>query len=179
MHDRLCLLEAAITDQKKSGLGTMNIVPWKTSYWIVILLAVCIGLSTVLVRLTFDLIMHSEFRHIYASDWLDALVAAILCGIVMVRLQARRRELLIRMQIVEDVNHHVRNALTSIVFSASLREDPELNQRVSEACERVDWVLSHVLSQSVDATGLQGKPSDWGAGRRLQHEPVRRPSPLQ
>ncbi|GAC1415067.1 MAG: hypothetical protein NVSMB62_02000 [Acidobacteriaceae bacterium] len=143
-------------------------LPWTNSYWLVILLALCIGMSAILVSLTLDRALHNEFRPLYASDWLEALVAAVLSGAALMRIQARRRELLVRMQIVEDVNHHVRNALTSIVFSASLREDPELNAQVSEACARIDWVLSDVLSQSVDGRAHWRERSKWGAGRRLQ-----------
>lgn len=147
--------------------GLPRPIAWTNTYWVMILVALCIGLCTVLVSLTLDRVLHHEFRPLYASDWLVALVAAVLSGAALVRIQSRRRELLVRMQIVEDVNHHVRNALTSIVFSASLREDPELNAQVSEACARIDWVLSDVLSQSVDARSHWRERSKWGAGRRL------------
>lgn len=71
------------------------------------------------------------------------------------------------MQIVQDVNHHVRNALTGIVLSASLREDPNLNEQVREACDRINWVLSDVLSQSVTGNDHDGDHPTWGQGRRL------------
>jgi signal transduction histidine kinase len=143
-------------------------IPWTGSYWIVILLALCIGLLAVLFSLTIDRVLNGEFRHIFASDWFEALGATILSGIALLRIQARRRELMVRMQIVEDVNHHVRNALTAIVFSASLRDDPELDAQVKDACARIDWVLSDVLSRSVNGahTDLPAHPA-WRAGREL------------
>jgi hypothetical protein len=52
------------------------------------------------------------------------------------------------MQIVEDVNHHVGNALTAITLSAALREDAELNTLIRDASDRIDWVLSDVLSKT-------------------------------
>lgn len=140
---------------------------WRNSYWQVALIALCIGLGTILLSLTVDLALHRQIRQLYASDWLEALVAAALSGAALVRMQARRRELLVRMQIVEDVNHHVRNALTSIVYSASLSGDEELNARVTEACARVDWVLTEVLSQSIDAKGLAQRHPEWQSGRKL------------
>ncbi len=142
-------------------------IPWTNSYWVVVLLALCIGLSTILVSLTLDRALHHAFRQLYASDWLEGVAVAVLTGAALLRIQARRRELLVRMQIVEDVNHHVRNALTSIVFSAALRDDPELDAQVSEACARIDWVLSDVLSQSVDGRAHWRERSRWGAGRKL------------
>jgi hypothetical protein len=143
-------------------------IPWTSSYWIVILLALCIGLSAVLFSLTLDRVLNGVFRHIYASDWFEATGTAILSGVALLRIQARRRELLLRMQIVEDVNHHVRNALTAIVFSASLREDPELDAQVKDACARIDWVLSDVLSRSVDGAHLEPRSHPaWRDGREL------------
>ncbi len=72
------------------------------------------------------------------SYWI---IALMLSGSVLIRMQSHRRELLLRMQIIEDVNHHVRNALTAITLSSSLRHDPELNARVRDACDRIDWML--------------------------------------
>lgn len=137
------------------------------SYWVVILLAVLIGLLSILLSVTLDWVLYHEVRQLYPSDFMEALIAAILSGAALLRAQAKNRELLVRMQIVEDVNHHVRNALTSVVFSASLREDADLNAQVSDACQRIDWVLSDVLSQSVKARGHHGDHPRWRQGRRL------------
>lgn len=146
---------------------TRDPIPWTSSYWIVILVALCIGMLALLCSLTLDRILNGVFRHIYASDWLEAITAAALSGAALLRIQARRRELMARMQIVEDVNHHVRNALTAIVFSASLRDDPELDEQVKDACARIDWVLSDVLSRSVQGSTPHPIPSVWNSGREL------------
>src|ERR1700761_8691173 len=100
---------------------------WKNSYWVVVLLAVVIGIVVILSSIGLDWITHGFHRQVFASDWVEGTAAAILSGLALIRLQARRRELIVRMQIVEDVNHHVRNALTSIVLSASLHQDEALN----------------------------------------------------
>ena len=146
---------------------------WTSSYWFVALLALMIGALAVATSFGFDWIMHGEIRRIYASDLLEGAVAALFSGAALLKLQARRRELLVRMQIVEDVNHHVRNALTSVVLSASLREDKELNALVKDACERIDWVLNDVLPQSIDATELQAQHPNWTSGRQLEATHVR------
>lgn len=145
----------------RHSLGAPN------SYLVVILLAVLIGLVSILLSVTLDGILYHEWRDLYPSDFLEALIAAVLSGAALLRAEAKNRELRVRMQIVEDVNHHVRNALTSIVFSASLREDSDLNEQVSDACARIDWVLSDVLSQSVKGRDHDGEHPRWGQGRRL------------
>jgi signal transduction histidine kinase len=142
-------------------------ITWKDSYWIMLLIALCIGLSSILFSLTVDRFLHGVFRQIFASDWLEALLVAAITAAALLRIQRNQRELVRRMQIVEDVNHHVRNALTSIVLSASLNEDPELNARIRDACARIDWVLSDVLSQSIHAKAGPDELSRWRAGRKL------------
>jgi signal transduction histidine kinase len=140
---------------------------WTSSDWVVILLAALIGLLSILLSVTLDWVLYHEVRRLYASDFVEGMLAAVLSGAALLRAQAKNRELLVRMQIVEDVNHHVRNALTGIVLSASLREDADLNARVREACARIDWVLSDVLSQSVNAGIHDGEHPQWRTGRRL------------
>jgi hypothetical protein len=71
------------------------------------------------------------------------------------------------MQIVEDVNHHVRNALTAITLSAALREDAELNTLIRDASDRIDWVLSDVLSKTAIAGDLRSTHPQWNSGQLL------------
>ena len=72
-----------------------------------------------------------------------------------------------QMQIVEDVNHHVRNALTAISLSAALREDAESNTLIRDASDRIDWVLSDVLSKAAIAVDLRSTRPQWNSGRLL------------
>ena len=152
---------------------------WRTSYSLVVLIALLIGALTILSSIGIDRVMHGSFRRTYASDWFEGAAATLLSSLFLTRLQAQKRELMVRMQIVEDVNHHVRNALTSIVLSASLHEDPELNARIKDACDRIDWVLSDVLSQSVNATDLKAEHPAWRAGRQLDQSNPSSQSPPQ
>ena len=60
--------------------------------------------------------------------------------------EKRRRVILARrMEIVAEVNHHIRNALTAVVFSASVQSDESLQSVLKDATERIDWVLTNVL----------------------------------
>jgi hypothetical protein len=153
------------------------IYTWTNSYWFVALLALTVGILAVAASFGFDWITYGAIRRVYASDLLEAAVAAIFSGVALHKLQARRRELLTRMQIVEDVNHHVRNALASVVLSASLREDEELNALVKDACERIDWVLNDVLPQSIEGTDLKAENPNWTSGRQLESDHLRAYSP--
>jgi hypothetical protein len=140
---------------------------WKNSYWVIALLALSIGILSIAGSITLDWVIHGIVRPVFASDILEAAVAAAVSGAILVRMQARRRDLLVRMQIVEDVNHHVRNALTAITLSSSLRQDPELNAQVRDACDRIDWVLNDALSQTAGRRGSVAMQPEWRSGRRL------------
>jgi hypothetical protein len=140
---------------------------WRNSYWFVVLIAIAIGFSTIGASLAVDWAAHGIARRVYASDCLVGLTAALFSGVALFRVHVRRRELLVRMQIVEDVNHHVRNALAAITFLAALREDAELNALIRDASDRIDWVLSDVLSKSANAADLRSTRPQWTSGRRL------------
>ncbi len=157
---------------RDSGCAAAPIsISWKSSYWVVVILALCIGTLTVASSIGLDWAMHSILRPVYASDLLEGIAATVLSGVALVRMQTRKRELIVRMQIVEDVNHHVRNALTAITLSASLQANPELNAQVREASDRIDWVLSNVLSHTVAARDSMQTNHRWRPG--LQLDPSR------
>jgi hypothetical protein len=140
---------------------------WHNSYWFIALVAIAIGLLIVAASPVIDGLVNHVNRRVFASDWMAGILAASLSGAALVRIQMRRRELLARMQIIEDVNHHVRNALTTITLTTALRDDKELNALVKDASERVDWVLNHVLQDDPKAADFAHLPSKWQSGRQL------------
>ena len=152
-------------DPTRSAVSTSS---WRNSYWFVILIGISIGVLAIGASFFLDWMTQHAMRPLYASDLLEGIAAGALSGTVLVRMQSRRRELLRRMQIVEDVNHHVRNALTAISLSASLREDSDLNVLVRDACDRVEWVLRDVLSQAVGTKDAELRHSSWSSGRQLE-----------
>lgn len=159
---------------KGNPVAAYTPLSWTNSYWIIALLAALIGVLTIAGSIAIDWAIHDILRRVYASDILEAVIAAAVSGAILVRMQARRRELLVRMQIVEDVNHHVRNALTAITLSSSLREDSELNAQVRDACDRIDWVLNDALSQTAGGKKSAARESGWRSGRRLLEGAERR-----
>ncbi len=55
-----------------------------------------------------------------------------------------------------DVNHHVRNALTTVLYSVHVKRDPELIQVTQEAVNRIDWTLREVLWESDQHPSMSG-----------------------
>lgn len=92
--------------------------------------------------------LHAETTRV--DDILLGLVAAAL-----VFLLQRQQEIELRRQrqsaaVIEQMNHHIRNALQVIVTRASLDHEakPELDQ-IHSAVARIDWALREILPQSV------------------------------
>ncbi len=112
-----------------------------------------------------DYFIHGVDR-IYASDVYTLIVGFLLSYALLLNEDRRRAHLARRMQIAADVNHHIRNALTGVVYTAAVRNDPALHAVLEDATARIDWVLNTVLPDGraelqwpVEAK--QWTPSSW------------------
>ncbi len=107
-----------------------------------------------------DRLVHHASR-IYASDLYTCIVASALSYLVMVYEKRRRMILARRMEIAAEVNHHIRNALTAIVFSAAVQKDQSLQLILKDATERIDWVLTTVLPDGEERLKWPVQTPEW------------------
>jgi hypothetical protein len=107
-----------------------------------------------------DHLVHHASR-IYASDLYTCVVASVLSFLLMIYEQRRRMILARRMAIAAEVNHHIRNALTVIVYSASVRSDQSLQSTLKDATDRIDWVLTTVLPDGEENLKWPVQTSEW------------------
>lgn len=136
--------------------------------WRVLLIAFCIGVLVATSGVGVDWLLHGSRRHLLPSDALQGFVAALISGLALAGHERHHRHLLFRMQAIEDVNHHVRNALTAITYSAAIKDDPALAKVIADANQRVDWVLREVLSKHVLASDDDAPlPNQWPKGRAM------------
>jgi hypothetical protein len=76
----------------------------------------------------------------------DDLCGGIIAGALVFRHErARRRQLAERLHTIASMNHHVRNALQVIMYSAYVPSDQEQLGRIRDAVERIEWALQEVL----------------------------------
>lgn len=79
----------------------------------------------------------------------DNLAAAILLGLVVfVYERHRERELMRRLQVIELMNHHVRNALQPVMYLPYSDDQQEQLNMIREAVHRIDWALREILPGS-------------------------------
>ncbi|MGA2990946.1 MAG: hypothetical protein ABSD88_10785 [Candidatus Korobacteraceae bacterium] len=65
--------------------------------------------------------------------------------------RARARYLKSRLKTIALMNHHVRNALQVIAYSANMTPNPERISQIHDAVTRIEWALREVLpGQSMD-----------------------------
>ncbi len=150
----------------------------------IVLLAILVGLFIGGCGFVVDHFIHSVDR-LYASDLYTCIVAALLSYALMVFEKRRRLILARRMAIAAEVNHHIRNALTAVVFTASVQNDPTLHAVIDDATARIDWVLTTILPD--DAENLpwsiptpSWRPKLWrGGNAKTAAQPVTQPGSQQ
>ena len=140
----------------------------------ILLVAVVVGLLVGVCGFGLDRLVHHASR-IYASDLYTCMVASVFSYLLMIYEKRRRMILARRMAIAAEVNHHIRNALSAIIYSTSVRLDQPLQDTLKDATDRIDWVLTTVLP---DGDGRlrwpvqapQWRPSRWS---RVYRVPLR------
>jgi signal transduction histidine kinase len=78
----------------------------------------------------------------------EALSALIVSCLVAKLADMKRRQQRIteaRMQVIAEMNHHIRNALSPISLSVDSMENQQLIRVISEGVDRIDWALREIL----------------------------------
>jgi hypothetical protein len=92
----------------------------------------------------------TRYRLVAMMVGVDAGVAA-LCGafllLIVRNAQARHWQLMQQLEMIADLNHHIRNALEDIQLSAHSTRNQDLIQDIQAAVSRIEWALREVLPQ--------------------------------
>jgi hypothetical protein len=131
----------------------------------IVISALVLGLLIGVCGVCLDRLVHHASR-IYASDLYTCVIASVFSYLLMIYEKRRRAILARRMAIAAEVNHHIRNALTVIVYSTSVRLDPALQSVLEDATDRIDWVLTTVLPDGEERLKWpvqmpQWRPGEW------------------
>jgi len=81
---------------------------------------------------------------LFLSDLLVGVVAAVLVAVMAIRQEQKGRFLQVRLRIIREMNHHIRNALQVISFQAHLKGETQI-QEIDAAVKRITWALSDIL----------------------------------
>lgn len=78
----------------------------------------------------------------------DFLLGTLVAGLILLIELQHQRELRrerLRVTVMGEVNHHIRNALQSIVYVTLKATDIDATDKISEAIERIEWTLREIL----------------------------------
>ncbi|MFB3915300.1 MAG: hypothetical protein ACE14M_01115 [Terriglobales bacterium] len=80
------------------------------------------------------------------GDALTAVIAAALALTLVSRASERRRVVHERLEMVAELNHHIRNALEVIQMSVHTTKDKQAIAIINEAAERIQLALREILN---------------------------------
>src|SRR5271156_3666631 len=138
----------------------------------IVISALVLGLLIGVCGVGLDRLVHHASR-IYASDLYTCVIASIFSYLLMIYEKRRRTILARRMAIAAEVNHHIRNALTAIVYSTSVRRDQPLQSVLKDATDRIDWVLTTVLPDGEESLKWPVQAPQWRPGNWHGEDEVR------
>lgn len=110
------------------------------------LVAFFVGSSTFLLGVMVTVISDYFFKGTYFSAFFDDFVIALCTALVVFVYERRRNRYLIeRLRIIEEMNHHVRNALQAVSFSMYSSTDSKLRELLRKSSDRIEWALYEIL----------------------------------
>lgn len=132
-------------ERPESGLRSFPYSGWK-----MFALAAISALVVFFIAAGIDwiVVLHENASRTIAISVSDSIAAAI-AGVLVFRLlqyeRARRRQLRQRLEIIAEMNHHVRNALQVISLSTYSSADQQQLVAIRESVSRIQWALREVL----------------------------------
>jgi hypothetical protein len=140
----------------------------------IIISALVLGVLIGVCGVGLDRLVHHASR-LYASDLYTCVVASVFSYLLMIYEKRRRMIMARRMAIAAEVNHHIRNALTAIVYSTSVKRDQPLQSVLKDATDRIDWVLTTVLPDGEEGLKWPVQAPQWRPGNWHGDDEVRSP----
>ncbi len=81
--------------------------------------------------------------------WLAEAFSALIVTCLVAKLTQMAREqyraAIARMQVIDEMNHHIRNALAPIALAVDAIENQHLIRIISDGVDRIDWALREIL----------------------------------
>lgn len=99
------------------------------------------------------------YRERIMAEGASALILGLLVWKLLHNAYRARQRTLARVQVVAELNHHVRNALEVISLSAYITHDEQAIRRIMEGVNRIDWALREILPQESFPFAPAGPPS--------------------
>ncbi len=87
----------------------------------------------------------SRMTAVELSDVLGGVVAGLLVFRIVQYERERRERLRQKLEVIAEMNHHIRNALYVISLSTASAADQEHLEAIRESMNRIEWALREIL----------------------------------
>lgn len=104
------------------------------------------------------------------AEGVSAVVVAGLTAGFMDAANQRQEAALLRMQVISEMNHHIRNALSAISLTTDSIQNHDCVRVISDSVDRIEWTLREVL--------LRRKPISEKEIDRLRYTTTKDPHPI-
>ena len=138
----------------------------------VIVMSVAVGLVSFLVTELMHLLLVPDLGRHWERLLAEGVSAVIVAGLsagFMDAANQRQEAALLRMQVISEMNHHIRNALGAISLTTDSIQNQECVRVISESVDRIEWTLREVL--------LRRKPISEKEIDRLRYAATKKPRP--
>jgi hypothetical protein len=89
-----------------------------------------------------------RLRERLLAEVLSALAVGLLAGGLLYAANQRRQFAMLRMQVIDEMNHHIRNALAAISLTTDSLQNQQAIRVIFESVEHIDWALREILPRS-------------------------------
>lgn len=79
------------------------------------------------------------------AEGVSAIIVVLLTARLMHAANQRREAEQLRMQVISEMNHHIRNALQAICITAESTQNQQCIRVISESVDRIEWTLREIL----------------------------------
>jgi signal transduction histidine kinase len=86
-----------------------------------------------------------RMRERLLAEGVSAIIVALLTAGLIHAANHRRAAALLRMQVISEMNHHIRNALTAISLSTDAMQNKQCIRVILDSVDHIDWTLREIL----------------------------------
>lgn len=132
--------------------------PWlaRAPAWQVIVVAFLSGFAIWISNAGLDVLAASHkgmtLRIMQTLDVCVGILVAVLIARILLGSRMRHQRVTRNLEIIAEMNHHIRNALQRMQYAAQISENEEIVNHIRESSSRIQWALQEVLPKS--ARGL-------------------------
>jgi signal transduction histidine kinase len=109
----------------------------------------------------------------WLAEGVSALIVALLTLKLIHAANQRREAALLRMQVISEMNHHIRNALAAISLSTDSIQNQACIRVISDSVDRIEWALREILVRPKPIPEEENDLRYFGIGPRMHGKPER------